>query len=110
MDEVISPKETEEIRGLIERITYKNEQNGYTVATVRVGRERVTVVGILPFLGEGESAVFSGRYIIHPTYGQQFSSDSFERIAPESAAQILRYLSSGLIKGVGPSTAAKIVE
>lgn len=110
MDEVISPKETEEIRGLIERITYKNEQNGYTVATVRVGRERVTVVGILPFLGEGESAVFSGRYIIHPTYGQQFSADSFERIAPESAAQILRYLSSGLIKGVGPSTAAKIVE
>ncbi len=110
MEDVLNPQPTEAIRGVVERITYKNDQNGYTVATVKVGRERVTVVGIIPFLGEGESAVFSGRYIIHPTYGRQFSADSFERTAPETAAQILRYLSSGLIKGVGPSTAAKIVE
>lgn len=110
MEEIINPQQTEEIKGVVERITYKNDQNGYTVATVKVGRERVTVVGIIPFLGEGESAVFSGKYIIHPTYGRQFSADGFERIAPENAAQILRYLSSGLIKGVGPSTAAKIVE
>ena len=110
MEEMINPQQTEEIQGIVERITYKNNQNGYTVASVKVGRERVTVVGIIPFLGEGESAVFSGRYIIHPTYGRQFSADSYTRTAPENAAQILRYLSSGLIKGVGPSTASKIVE
>ncbi len=110
MDDIINSEKPQSISGIVERITYRNEQNGYTVATVKSGRERITVVGILPFLSEGESAVFEGRYIIHPTYGSQFSAENFERTAPTSVAQILRYLSSGIIKGVGPSTAAKIVE
>ena len=50
MEEMINPQQTEEIQGIVERITYKNNQNGYTVASVKVGRERVTVVGIIPFL------------------------------------------------------------
>ncbi len=99
-----------ELCGLIEKITYKNEQNGYTVCVVKSGRERVTVVGILPFLSEGENAKFIGKYIVHPTYGEQFSADSFERTAPKNAADILRYLSSGIIKGVGPATATRIVQ
>jgi len=98
------------IEGLIENITYKNEQNGYTVATVRVSNTRVTVVGIMPFLSEGETAVFYGKYIIHPNYGEQFSVSTFERTAPKTVGGILRYLSSGIIRGVGPATATRIVE
>ncbi len=102
--------EEKEIEGLIEKITYKNEQNGYTVASVRVGSSRVTAVGIMPFLSEGETASFVGKYIVHPTYGEQFSVSSFERKAPKTVGAILRYLSSGIIRGVGPATAERIVE
>ena len=98
------------LNGIVERITYKNEQNGYTVATVRSGRERLTVVGVLPFLAEGESAEFCGNYTVHPTYGRQFNVTSYERKTPETAAAILKYLSSGIIRGVGPNTASRIVE
>ncbi|MCQ2455544.1 MAG: ATP-dependent RecD-like DNA helicase [Clostridia bacterium] len=103
--------ETEEkLEGIVEKITFTNEQNGYTVASVRCGNSRVTVVGILPFLSEGETAEFFGRFIIHPTYGEQFSATSFERKAPKTVGAILRYLSSGIIRGVGPATAGRIVE
>ena len=98
------------IKGTVNKITYRNDNNGYTVAVVRKGREYVTVVGIMPFLGEGESAEFEGEYTVHATYGSQFSVKSYERKTPETAAAILKYLSSGAIKGVGQSTAIKIVE
>ncbi len=103
-------KTQEKIEGIVEKITFFNEQNGYTVASVRSGNTRVTVVGILPFLNEGETAVFYGNFIVHPTYGEQFSATSFERIAPKTVGAILRYLSSGIIRGVGPATAGRIVE
>ena len=98
------------LKASIEHITYRNEQNGYTVATVRNGTQRTVVVGILPFITAGDTGVFTGNYTVHQSYGEQFHADSFERTAPESAAAILRYLSSGAIKGVGPSTAGRIVE
>ena len=98
------------LQGTVHKISYRNEQNGYTVATVRAGRENVTVVGVMPFLSEGESASFNGEYVVHPAYGKQFSVSEYERKTPETAAAILKYLSSGAIKGVGQSTAIKIVE
>lgn len=98
------------IKGTVRKISYRNSQNGYTVAAVRVGRENITVVGIMPVLSEGESAQFSGRYVIHPSYGKQFSVSEYERKTPKTAANILKYLSSGAIRGIGPSTAMKIVE
>lgn len=98
------------ISGVVEKITYRNEANGYTVAEVKVKKETVIVVGILPFLNEGEAADFYGNYIVHPTYGNQFSVNSFEKRAPENTAAILRYLSAGAIKGIGPATAVKLVE
>ncbi len=103
-------KQLETIKGIIERITYRNEQNGYTVASLRNGTERTVIVGMLPFLNEGESGIFNGTYILHPSYGRQFQVSSFERSVPETAAAVLRYLSSGVIKGVGPTTAGRIVE
>lgn len=99
-----------EIKGTVERITYRNESNSYTVAEVRTDTKSVTVVGIMPFLAEGDEAVFCGEYTVHPSYGEQFKADRFERKAPQNSAAILRYLSSGAIRGIGPATAQKIVE
>lgn len=99
-----------EIKGTVERITYRNESNSYTVAEVRTDTKSVTVVGIMPFLAEGDEAVFFGEYTVHPSYGEQFKANRFERKAPQNSAAILRYLSSGAIRGIGPATAQKIVE
>ena len=91
-----------ELTGTVEKITYRNDTNCYTVAEVRSGKETVTVVGTLPYLSEGDAAVFYGSYIMHPSYGRQLKAESFERKTPQNAAAVLRYLSSGAIKGVGP--------
>lgn len=99
-----------ELTGTVEKITYRNDTNCYTVAEVRSGKETVTVVGTLPYLSEGDAAVFYGSYIMHPSYGRQLKAESFERKTPQNAAAVLRYLSSGAIRGVGPSTAQRIVE
>lgn len=64
----------------------------------------------MPFLNEGDTAEFTGEFIVHQTYGEQFKIESFERKPPQNTAAILRYLASGSIKGVGPSTAGRIVE
>ncbi len=108
--EIANSGEKKEISGIIEKITYKNQQNGYTVCTVRVGREHITVVGILPFIAIGDNVKFTGEFIVHAIYGEQFSADYYETVAPKTVAAILRYLSSGIIKGVGPATAERIVE
>lgn len=99
-----------EISGIVEKITFKNQQNGYTVCTVKVGKDFLTVVGILPFISVGENVKFIGEFLVHPVYGEQFSAEYYETVAPKTVASILRYLSSGIIKGVGPATAEKIVE
>ncbi|MBQ3816956.1 MAG: Flp pilus assembly complex ATPase component TadA, partial [Clostridia bacterium] len=110
MDKNSGINETVSISGLVDYITYRNSGNFYTVAEVRSGKEKITVVGTLPFLNEGESAEFTGKYIVHPTYGQQFKAESYIRKAPATSSAILRYLSTGAIRGIGPSTANKIVE
>lgn len=110
MEEILNADEAFTVSGTVEKITFRNEANAYTVAAVKCEKETLTVVGILPFLNEGDTAEFCGKYIFHPTYGRQFSAESFERKTPQNTASILRYLSSGAIKGVGPSTAGKIVE
>lgn len=109
MEEALSDS-VKEIKGIVEKITYRNESNAYTVAEVRIESESQTVVGIMPFLTEGDEAVFYGTYTVHPSYGEQFKAESFERKTPQNSAAVLRYLSSGTIKGIGPATAQKIVE
>ncbi len=99
-----------EIDGIIEKITYKNSQNGYTVCTLKSGKEHITVVGTLPFISIGDNVKFSGNFIVHAVYGEQFAAKAYETVAPKTVAAILRYLSSGIIKGVGPATAERIVE
>jgi exodeoxyribonuclease V alpha subunit len=99
------------LRGQIERITYANEQNGYTVAKVRIGgRDKlVTVVGNLIAPIPGEVMEISGEWINHPRYGEQFKVVHYRSLEPASAYGIERYLGSGLIKGIGPVMARRIV-
>lgn len=108
--EIANNGEIKTIEGIVEKITYKNSANGYTVCGVKVGREHITVVGTLPFVSIGDNVKITGTYVVHPTYGQQFSAQSYETVAPKTVASILRYLSSGIIKGVGPATAERIIE
>ena len=88
---------------------FRNEENGWSVITVRAGRNEATVVGTLPELSPGEQAVFTGEWIEHKTYGRQFKCVSCEIRVPTTLLGIERYLGSGLIRGVGPSTALLIV-
>ena len=97
------------LKGTVEDITYKNEDNGYCVFTISVNGDMVTVVGILPYINVGEEVELLGEFIIHPQYGQQFKAEQAMLTMPSSTAAILKYLSSGAIKGVGPATANMIV-
>ncbi len=88
---------------------YRNDDNGYTVLTAREGRREITIVGTLPELHPGEQAVFTGEWISHPTYGRQLKCAGVELQKPTTLLGIERYLGSGVIHGVGPSTAKAIV-
>ncbi len=97
------------LEGVVEDIIFSNEENGYTVCTLDFCGEPVTLVGIMPFLGEGENIRVRGEWQVHSTFGRQFRVDYFEKNLPTTASAILRYLASGAIKGIGPVTAERIV-
>ncbi|TNM32898.1 SF1B family DNA helicase RecD2 [Streptomyces sedi] len=101
------------LEGVLERITYANEENGYTVARVDTGRgggELLTVVGSLLGAQVGESLRMTGRWGSHPQYGRQFHVENYTTVLPATVQGIRRYLGSGLIKGIGPKTAERIVD
>ncbi|MDD6049877.1 MAG: ATP-dependent RecD-like DNA helicase [Clostridiales bacterium] len=99
----------EQVEGSVLGTIYRNDENGYTVLTVREGRRELTIVGTLPELHPGEQAVFSGEWISHPQYGRQLKCTGVELKKPTTLLGIERYLGSGIIRGVGPSTARTIV-
>ncbi|GCE02080.1 SF1B family DNA helicase RecD2 [Embleya hyalina] len=101
------------LEAVLERITYQNDENGWTVARVDTGRggtELLTVVGALLGAQPGESIRMRGRWGSHPQFGKQFQVESFSTVLPATVQGIRRYLGSGLIKGIGPKTADRIVE
>ncbi|MBT2367125.1 ATP-dependent RecD-like DNA helicase [Streptomyces sp. ISL-10] len=101
------------LEGVLERITYANEENGYTVARVDTGRgggELLTVVGSLLGAQVGESLRMEGRWGSHPQYGKQFTVENYTTVLPATVQGIRRYLGSGLIKGIGPRIAERIVD
>lgn len=98
------------IEGLIEDIVYSNPENGYSVIDLSYENKLITAVGILPSCCVGEKVKLKGMWTTHPSFGRQFKISACERSMPKSAADILRYLSSGTVKGIGPATARKIVE
>ncbi len=98
------------IEGMVEKIIYQNEENGYTVLELLAPSEEYFVlVGSMPYLCEGESISALGTWAMHPGYGRQFKVQFYEKQLPATANMILKYLSSGAIRGIGPSTAKKIV-
>nr|WP_030875244.1 ATP-dependent RecD-like DNA helicase [Streptomyces sp. NRRL B-24051] len=99
------------LEGVLERITYANEENGYTVARVDTGRgagDLLTVVGSLLGAQPGESLRMEGRWALHPQFGKQFQVDNYTTVLPATIQGIRRYLGSGLIKGIGPVMADRI--
>ena len=94
----------------MDQVVYTNEENGYTVCVLDCLGEPVTLVGTMPFLGEGESIKVYGSWTVHPTFGRQFRVDSFEKKLPDSVEAIYRYLSSGALKGVGPVLAERLIQ
>ena len=102
----------EEIHGYIERITFQSPENGFTVARLkeRGKRELTAIVGTMPSVQAGESIACRGRWREDPNYGLQFQVESYDVEAPQSIQGIKKYLGSGLIKGIGPAFAERIVE
>jgi exodeoxyribonuclease V alpha subunit len=99
------------VEGVLERITYANEENGYTVARVDTGRgsgDLLTVVGALLGAQVGESLRMEGRWGSHPQYGKQFTVENYTTVLPATVQGIRRYLGSGLVKGIGPVFADRI--
>ncbi|MGH2874278.1 MAG: helix-hairpin-helix domain-containing protein, partial [Solirubrobacteraceae bacterium] len=107
-----APPRESVLEGVLERITYANEDTGYTIArlaTARTGRDLLTVVGSLLGAQVGESLRLTGRWGNHPKYGKQFEVRSYTTMLPATIQGIGRYLGSGLIKGIGPMTAERMV-
>ena len=111
-EQTTDEKDLIRLEGEVEHIIYTNEDNGYTVMDfgIEESGELITAQGIMPYVTSGENLVLWGRWVHNPKYGQQFKVEQYERSMPADAAAILKYLSSRTIKGIGPVTAAKIVE
>ena len=99
----------EVLEGLVEAIIFKSEDTGYIVSKVTSNKELITVVGIMPLIKEGQQINFKGSWINHKQFGRQFNVEEYHELLPSSAKEIERYLSTGIIHGIGPVTAKKIV-
>ncbi|MBS4877478.1 MAG: ATP-dependent RecD-like DNA helicase [Clostridiales bacterium] len=97
------------MEGSVENIVYHNDSNQYTVMELSSGDALVTVVGTFPYISVGEKLHLYGTWTAHATFGEQFKSEAFERSRPETTSAMLKYLSSGAVKGIGAATAGKII-
>ena len=103
-------QEMEIIQGTISAVVFQNYDNGYAVLRLSVGGgQTVTVVGTIPQPAIGERLMVTGKWSTHSSYGRQFEAEFLERLLPQTGGEILSYLSSRIIKGIGPKTAARIV-
>lgn len=100
----------EQIEGIVENIIYQNKDTGYTVLELSTGEELLTSVGSFNSISVGENICVKGEYVNHPLYGKQLKAISFKASIPNDIVSLERYLSSGAIKGVGPSIAHKIIQ
>ena len=99
-----------ELKGQISEIIYQNEVNSYTIAEFETEESLETIVGYLPFISKGDSLKLVGNFVNHPDYGRQFKIQNFEKIMPQTLDALEKYLAGGIIKGVGPATAKRIVD
>ncbi len=107
----MSEQDLQILQGTVSAVVYQNYDNGYAVLRLNTGGgQHVTVVGTIPLPAAGERLMVTGKWGSHPSYGRQFEAEFLERLMPQTAMEILSYLSSRIIKGIGPRTAARIVE
>ena len=99
-----------EMCGNVEDVRFHNEENGYTIAVLETPDNIITIVGNIPLIRKGETLRVKGTMIMHPTYGEQLKVETYELVAPATLLGIEKYLGSGLIPGIGPKTATRIVE
>jgi len=104
------PENLLQLEGEVENIVFRNDENGYTVLEIADGDEQLTAVGVMPPVSAGDKVVLTGWFSEHKIYGKQFSARTCEISRPSESADILRYLSSGAVRGIGPSTARRLVE
>ncbi len=97
------------VSGFVERITFRNEENGYTVLTLQDGGKETVLTGVFPAVSEGEYIRAEGELVVHPVYGEQLKTDRYEFVAPTDEAAMEKYLGSGAIKGIGQALASRIV-
>ncbi len=106
----MAEQELEILQGVIAGVVFQNYENGYAVLRLDVGGgQAVTVVGTIPVPAVGEQLMVTGRWSSHANYGKQFEAEFLERLMPQTRQDILSYLSSRIIKGIGPKTAARLV-
>ena len=98
------------MEGAVENIVFRNDENGYTVLEIADGDDYITAVGIMPLVSAGDNVVLFGTFTEHKSYGRQFTAQTCEVTRPTGTADILRYLSSGAVKGVGAATARRLVD
>ncbi len=98
------------LSGSVYGIIYQNTENGYCVLEIDAGDDVYTATGVCPAVAEGEEITLYGAWVHHPDYGRQFKFERYEKHLPATEAAILKYLCSGAVKGIGPVTAARIVE
>ena len=104
-------QEMEILQGAVSAVVYQNYDNGYAVLRLNVGGgQNVTVVGTIPLPAVGERLMVTGKWSNHSSYGRQFEAEFLERLMPQTTMEILSYLSSRVVKGIGPRSAARIVD
>ena len=97
------------LKGDIDEIRFRNEENGFTIAVLDVEGEPVIATGIFPPVVEGQTVVLEGGWVVHKKYGRQFKTERCDIEKPSGIDGIVRYLGSGLIRGIGPALALRIV-
>ena len=96
--------------GLVEAVIFKSEDTGYVVAKITANKEVNTIVGTMPLIKEGQQIEVKGEWIKHKQFGRQFNVEEYKEVLPTSTKEIEKYLSTGIIHGIGPVTAKKIVK
>ena len=99
----------EELIGEVKQIIFRNESDGFMICALDIDGNELTIQGYIPFINKGDKIHVTGNYVTHPKYGKQLKVQTFEKIMPQTQEAFEKYLGSGVIKGVGPSTAHKIV-
>ena len=102
--------EREQVTGSVSVVIFQNRENGYTVFRLRTEEEEITAVGILPAVSPGERLILEGRWMNHPSFGRQFKMERAQRQMPTELESVYHYLASGVIRGIGPKMAEKLVD